>query len=359
MTTLAPEKPSVIPLEKLIENFIFSRVAENRSSMTVDFYRDNMGRFLSWTKQNCPSGRLTPADIRAFMVYIPHASWIQKGKKANKPITVRAYYNCLRVFYKWLIAEGIIDESQYPLKNVKSPRIDKRVIPSVPPEKLQKLFALLQEGGYKGTRNTAIIAMLTDTGVRLSEILNVKIDDINLKEGLVKVFGKGAKERVVRLGTASFDAMKEYLKVRPAGGSYLWLNEDGTRFTRWGFSSMLRRLGDRAGLDFRLSPHKFRHTFALQWIRSGVDPYTLQKFGGWADLKIVGNYLDGVRGEDALKAHEKASPLDNLMGINRARELRDVLPPLPLRGALPVKSKRGRHKKERRARGRPRKAAAR
>lgn len=361
MTTAvaAPEKTA---LSLAVQKFIYAKQVEERSPRTLEFYRDNLSRFEVWARAKGVKilSQVDRSLIREFLAFIPDAPWKHSHQAKNQPVTVHAYFRTLRAFFKWCLAEEILPDSAYPLRNIKGPKVERKVIPSVTPDKFKELIRGL-DSDFQGVRNKATLLMFLDTGLRLSELANIKLSDMDLRAGLIKVMGKGSRERVVRMGGVTLEALLKYIKTRPAETDFLWQNQDGSQFLRRGFQIMIRRMGKSIGIN-TLSPHKFRHTFALQWLRSGVDVFTLRKHGGWAGLPILDRYLDGIQAEDAIKAHMRASPVENLMGkpVSKRPEITPpvILPEEPERKPAPVmaepasKSKRGRPRRKKM--GRPR-----
>jgi len=164
-----------------------------------------------------------------------------------------------------------------------------------------------------GSRNKAIILMFIDTGLRASELANIKLDDIDSERGWIKVKGKGAKERVVRIGGTAQKALWRYLVFREKNKyQELWITEEGRPMKVGGIQLMIQRLKERAGVMAKGNCHKFRHTFALNFLRRDRNPFNLQYLLGHSDLRMVKHYVSTLGMEDALKAHENASPADLL-----------------------------------------------
>jgi site-specific recombinase XerD len=166
---------------------------------------------------------------------------------------------------------------------------------------------------FLGCRNKAIILMFLDTGLRASELANIKLDEIDSERGWIKVKGKGAKERVVRIGATVQKALWRYLVYREKNKcEELWLTEEGKPMKVAGIQIMLMRLKERAGVTAKGNCHRFRHTFALNFLRKDRNPFNLQYLLGHSDLRMVKHYVSTLGMEDALKAHESASPADLL-----------------------------------------------
>jgi len=168
---------------------------------------------------------------------------------------------------------------------------------------------------FLGSRNQAIVLVLLDSGVRLSELVGMRLGDIDNEKGYIKVLGKGGKERIVRIGKTTQKALWRYLIYRPENSRQdLWLTEEGKPLNSSGIQSLIKRLKQRAGVNSSGSIHRFRHTFALNFLRADRNVFNLQYLLGHSDLDMVRRYTATLGMEDALKAHEKASPADLLVG---------------------------------------------
>lgn len=155
--------------------------------------------------------------------------------------------------------------------------------------------------------------MFLDTGLRASELANIKLDEIDSERGWIKVKGKGAKERVVRIGATAQKALWRYLVYREKiKCENLRVTEEGRPMKVGSIQTMLMRLKERAGLMAKGNCHKFRHTFALHFLRKDRNPFNLQYLLGHSDLRMVRHYVSTLGMEDALRAHENASPVDTL-----------------------------------------------
>ena len=155
--------------------------------------------------------------------------------------------------------------------------------------------------------------MFLATGLRLSELANIKTDDIDSERGWIKVTGKGAKERVVGIGATPQKALWRYLVYREKNRNRnLWITEEGRPMKSGGIKVTVLRLKERAGVTAKGSCHRFRHTFALHFLRRDRNPFNLQYLLGHSDLRMVRHYVSTLGMEDALKAHECASPADGL-----------------------------------------------
>jgi site-specific recombinase XerD len=222
----------------------------------------------------------------------------------------------LKAFFNWCVREGFIQESPLAKIKLKNPKLN-----VVQPYSKQDILKLLEicDYDYKnkekflGSRNKAIILMFLDTGLRASELANIKRDEIDSERGWIKVKGKGAKERVVRIGATAPKALWRYMVYREKSKyQELWLTEEFRPMKVGGIQIMLMRLKERAGVTAKGNCHRFRHTFALNFLREDRNPFNLQYLLGHSDLRMVKHYVSTLGMEDALKAHESASPADLL-----------------------------------------------
>jgi site-specific recombinase XerD len=172
-------------------------------------------------------------------------------------------------------------------------------------------YDLRHNGQFLASRNKAIILIFLDTGLRASELRGMLLTDIDRERGRIRVMGKGAKERVVRIGATAQKALWKYLVYRPDNRfNEVWLTEEGKPMKTAGVQIMIRRIKERAGIQDDGSCHRFRHTFAINFLRIDRNPFNLQYLLGHSDLRMVKHYVAALGMEDALKAHEQASPAD-------------------------------------------------
>jgi site-specific recombinase XerD len=169
-----------------------------------------------------------------------------------------------------------------PTKKVEKPGQNKVIIPDIPKN---TIIAMLDScnGSFMGKRNKAMLLVFLDTGIRLGEMSQIKTQDIEINTGLIKVLGKGQKERIVRISEFTGGVLSEYLAVRQAKSPFLWENEYGKPLGKHGIQIMIRKF-KCINPNIKISPHVFRHTFAIDLLRAGGDVYALQTLGGWEDL---------------------------------------------------------------------------
>lgn len=229
--------------------------------------------------------------------------------------TVNGYLRALRAFWSWLADEGFIDEN--PFSALKIPKAPKKVMPTLSPEQLASLIETINISNPQGQRDCAVVLLLADTGLRVSELTHLKLDDVNLERRILKVWGKGAKERVVPFGVRVQRALLRYVNFhRPEPASprinEFFLTGSGDPLTRRRVQAIIKRYGQKAKIKgVRCSPHTLRHTAAVMWIRNGGDVFSLQQILGHSTMDILRTYVNLAQ-SDIQAAHRVYSPADNL-----------------------------------------------
>jgi site-specific recombinase XerD len=221
----------------------------------------------------------------------------------------------LRIFFSWLVSEGIIESN--PFGRVKIPRPPRKVIPTFSDSQIHDLLNLIDTRSAEGYRDYAMILTLLDTGIRVSELCSLKLDNIWLEEGMLKVMGKGNKERLIPIGKYVQRLLWRYInryRPEPAGVNcnFLFLTRDGRPLTKDRVGKIMACYGKKAGLKgVRCSPHTLRHTAAVRFLRNGGDVFSLQRMLGHASLEMTRRYCE-LADVDVKRAHITASPVDNL-----------------------------------------------
>ena len=318
----APVGTSLISLTK---GFVLTQRTDSKSPRTIEYYESNLRRFLWYAEQQEWSDDvrlITEWHIREFLAYTGGEGnrWglSGNGSESSRPkatySTVHHYYCVLKAFFNWCVREGFFPES--PLAKIKLKNPSLNVVQPYSNGDILKLIEMCDQdcknnAQLLGSRNKAIILMFLDTGLRASELANIKTEEIDTERGWIKVRGKGAKERVVRIGATAQKALWRYLVYREENKrEELWVTEEGKPMKVGGIQIMLMRLKERAGVTSKGNCHRFRHTFALSFLRQDRNPFNLQYLLGHSDLRMVKHYVSTLGMEDALKAHEQASPAD-------------------------------------------------
>lgn len=310
-------------LSKAIEGFLLYKSGENLAKTTLRAYRWTYERFMIWFGDDPEIESITTVDILKFLDYMKNEYQPKRlsGDEARlSSQSIRHLWTAISSLYSW--ASPALDIPNRVRGKVPRPKAHsaervpftegelKALFKHVMPKRARRPRSGLE---YKlALRDRAILAILLDTGVRNQELCDVKVADIHLVSGRVKVFGKGAKSRYVQLGEKAKSFVWQYLAERDDGDNpkaTLISTHTGEQMNRRWLSRHIGQLGQRAGIG-ECYPHKFRYTFAIQYLRNGGDVFTLQALLGHSSLKMVQHYAK-IAGADVERMHRIASPLDN------------------------------------------------
>lgn len=272
------------------------------SPRTVSAYSSDAGAFLAWAEKRKIEPRAANKSV------LDDFLWDEKERGLSATSLFRKV-EALKSFFAYQAIEGRLPEN--PAENLKGPRLPKRLPKYLTKPEAARLLAAPNGAEYEDVRERALLEVLYAAGLRVSELLGLKPESVNLQEGWVRVLGKGAKERMVPIHPRAVSALRAYLAVRESRfknpAPELFLGRSGRKLSRVQFWRILRGLGERAGLKTPLHPHLLRHTFATHLLEGGADLRSVQEMLGHADLSTTQIYthLDA----QALKAaHAKHHP---------------------------------------------------
>jgi len=304
-------------LESLVKGYVLNCRCEGKTAMTIATYDMVLRNFIWYCHRNLfPSEphKLSAVHVRQFLWYLVSEPnrWDGKSPRAKKPAsrtTAHDYYRALRTFFNWLEREGLVHEN--PFAHLKPPKTEKKVITALTPEEIARLFQCCLKTPME-TRNKAIVSVLLDTGLRVSELASLAVEDVDMNTGSIVVrHGKGGKQRIVHIGSKAQKALWKYMTIyRKSESKSLFINRCGEQLDAVGVKIFIKRLGESAKVS--VSPHKLRHTFAISYLRAGGDVFSLQYLLGHSTLSMTQRYLQSLNADDAINAHRKFSPLDNL-----------------------------------------------
>lgn len=288
-------------MRELIDGFVAAKQAEGLSPRTLAWYGQHLERYRVFVGEREWGAAVT---VRGFLTEVAGGRSGQgKGGKVSVA-TVRAYHRTLRVWFRWLVAEGVLERS--PMERVKAPKADQTAPKSLSAD---DFFAILREA--RGSRRDyALVLFLADTGVREAEARGLRVGDVDLEGRRATVTGKGRKSRPVFFTEETGEALGEWLAVRPGGCDLVFPGQRG-EFQRGGIYQVLKRLAARAGVKGRFNPHAFRHFFASSYVANGGDLETLRRLLGHSDLETTRQYLHFE--QSVLQArHDALSPVARL-----------------------------------------------
>lgn len=236
-------------------------------------------------------------------------NYLYKSFSDKKSRSQARSISAIKSFFNYLIFEGYIKES--PISNIEAPKQEKKLPVVLTENEIKNLINSIDLNHDFGQRNKTIIEILYGTGIRVSELVNLKLSNIFFKENIIKVIGKGNKERFVPLGEIASNEMKIYindrnqLKIDSKSSDILFLNRYGRRLTRSMIFKIISDASKRIGLDKKISPHTLRHSFATHLIKNGADLRTIQLILGHESITTTEIYthLDTLHLEEVLKKY--------------------------------------------------------
>jgi integrase/recombinase XerD len=280
-------------------------VERGLSPHTIAAYMRDLGQADAWLRRRQGGGGLEGAEVSDLV------DWIRSRRAAGlASATMARKLSALRMFFRFLVAEG--RRSEDPSRTLETPRPWRSLPRCLPEDEVDALLAAPDPGHPRGLRDRALLEVLYATGLRVSELLGLRLEDVNVAGGFLLVRGKGDKERLVPLGERAADALGAYLEQgRPAllkGRSPLvFPGLRGRPLTRQGFWKNLRRLARSAGITRALSPHTLRHSFATHLLEHGADLRTVQALLGHADISTTQIYTHVSR-ERLRRVYERTHP---------------------------------------------------
>jgi integrase/recombinase XerC len=287
--------------QKYIDRFCDSLKAEKDVSVhTLKAYTNDLKEFLSYADTLISD--ITHLDIRGFLASLHHKK-LKKSSISRKLATIRS-------FFRYLHREGIVKKN--PAKMVASPRMQKTLPRFLT---VDEAFSLMNaptgDDAFQAERDRAILELLYSSGLRVSELTSLDINDFNIKESLLRVKGKGKKERIVPIGSKAVDALRNYLPERiliKKKSVSLFLNKRGGRLTQRSVRRIVDKYSRMIALKGNLSPHALRHTFATHLLHGGADLRSIQELLGHSSLSTTQKYTH-VDVAHLIEVYDKAHPL--------------------------------------------------
>jgi integrase/recombinase XerD len=308
-------------LSKAIEGFLIARAADGYSPDTLQIFRTHFKQLATFLGDDVDVAAITQAQLSGFLHWLRteyRPANNHKGPLSDK--TVNNAWTFLRSFFGWLHGEGLIDarpDLSLPEPEYATPAI----LPFTRDDvvRLLKAAEYMQSGEQSWRRRTAdrdraIILTLLDTGLRAGELVRLRVEDVNLENGeiYIRTFrrGKKTRSRVVYVERTARRALWRYLAGREdkRPDDLFFLTDTDREMTRKTLLKMLYKVAARAGVA-NCFPHRFRHTFAIEFLRNGGDPFRLQLLLGHSDMAMTRRYVAFVRA-DVADAHRRASPAD-------------------------------------------------
>jgi integrase/recombinase XerD len=293
-------------IDTLIDSFLsYLEVVKGLSKNTVESYQRDISRFAGYLEDK-QIRDLNSIDYRTVLDFLSYLRTRGLGARSLARTLVS-----VRQFFKFLLLEKIV--SKDPVFLIRSPKVQKKIPEVLSIEEVDALLSVPDESTAEGIRDRAMLEVLYATGIRVSELVLLELNSINLELGYVVVYGKGGKERLVPIGEKAKEKLRQYLGAsRPhllknKTSSYLFVSRRGKRLTRQGFWKILKGYVVKAGISKNISPHTLRHSFATHLLQCGADLRTIQLMLGHSDISTTQIYTH-IERERLKEIHKKFHP---------------------------------------------------
>lgn len=296
--------------DQYILRFIDYLLSEkNYSSYTALNYKEDLNSFLEYIKNNKLAPNLLKINERIVKMYMMYLDTKHLSKKS-----IARHISTLKSFYKFLVREHIILND--PIIDIKPPKIEKRLPHEIKKDEIEMMFSSINLDSKLGMRNYLIIEVLYGCGLRVSELCDLKLKDIDTDNETILIHGKGAKDRYVPIHEGIKLALKEYITYsRPnllsvsedMDNKYLFINYKGTPLTPRGVRKILNKIVADTSETFKISPHMLRHSFATHLLDNGADLRSVQELLGHENLSTTQIYT-AVSKEALKNAYMNAHP---------------------------------------------------
>lgn len=276
---------------------------KNLSSNTIDAYKRDINKFDKFLQYN----NVTFEEVNkiTIMNYIDNLT--KKGKKQS---SIARNVICLRNFYKFLVKSGYIDAT--PVIDYEIPKYKRNTPEILTVDEVNKLLSMPDPNSIKGIRDKAMLEMMYATGIKITEMLNLTENDIDLRFKYLKCKGTKGMERIIPLGKYCVECMDKYLKVRSElninGLDCLFLNNRGGRMTRQGFWKIIKYYGNKANINKEINLYTLRHSIAVHLIENGADMRSLKELLGYKDISAVQMYVDVIEKRKLMEVYKNTHP---------------------------------------------------
>ena len=277
-------------MEIFLREYLSSLELErNLSVNTIKSYRTDLNSLINFLKRKKikdPS-EITFQHLTSFFKVI---SKLELSSRSSA-----RYYSSIKGFFKYLFANGYLEKN--PMERLSAPKISKGLPIVLNLNEVEKILDCPDTSTKLGLRDKALLETFYACGLRVSEMINLKVADLFLNEEIIRVFGKGSKERLIPIGSSAIKWIEEYLiKSRPLlvkktkSENYLYLNSRGTKLSRMGIWKIVKQNSEYAGMKKEVHPHTFRHSFATHLLEGGADLRAVQEMLGHADISTTQIY---------------------------------------------------------------------
>lgn len=291
-------------LKSAIQDFMDERKARNLTENALQMYAASLKKLSRHVGINTAVEEITLDDLRAFMR--------EEERKGMAPKTRKTQRQCIKTFFKFLVDEEILDKD--PSIRLSPVKIEKRTVVAMKIADVQSIIDIFDKSTELGCRNRLLTLIMIDTGARVGEVVEIKLEDIDLDSKTIKIMGKGRKERLLNIHSQTKRDLSRYIRkfvnVRKEPSPYLFPNHDGKPITRQAAYKAINKAGKKAGVQ-GAGPHVLRRTFASAYAASSHDPFALRIEMGHNDIRTTMRYVS-TQQDEVNRKHELHSPVKNL-----------------------------------------------
>lgn len=291
-------------IESIKKYVIYLKNERNYSKLTIKNYAEDLDKFNKYLDDNHLNYlKISKDDIRVYLKYLD----ILKLKKS----TISRILSSLRSFYSYLVIQNKIDIN--PFKLIRNPKKESKLPIFLSYEEFIEILNKIKEDNELSIRNKLILEMLYATGLRVSELTNIKLDDINISDKSIRVMGKGNKERIVYFGDYAKEMLELYLNtnrnelLKEKQSKYLFINKNSDRLTFRGVEYLIDEISKLSSIKYKISPHVLRHTFATHLLQEGADLRSVQTLLGHSSLSTTQIYTH-ITSEHLRDVYNKTMP---------------------------------------------------
>ena len=273
----------------LLDSFLeYLSVERGLAKNTIEAYKRDLKSYIYFLRKK----NIIHINSSNRAIIVAYLLQMQKSGKASSSISRTCA--ALRSFYQFLFREHVISED--PTIDLDTPKLEQRLPKVLNTEEVEKLLSQPDITTPLGLRDKSMLELLYATGMRVSELISLSVEDVNLETGFLRCMGKGSKERIIPVGSIALEYLKEYLSsvrkqlLNGKESKKLFFNRQGNPMTRQGFWKIIKKYSKQAGIYKKITPHTLRHSFATHLLENGADLRAVQEMLGHADISTTQRY---------------------------------------------------------------------